>query len=105
LARAFLRRDCLAVILHSLFAVLGMTPESSRVVGEVTRFAIDYTFWLNLAMAVVAAVMVWLHRTHMREHVGDHHYGESGIGIKRVVVYVMIAGIALGLVFRVASGV
>ena len=93
-----------AVILHALFAVLGITPESSRTAEEVTRFAIDYTFWLNIAMVAVTAVMVWLHRAHMREHDGGHDHDEGGTIIKRVVVYVLIAVIAIGLTIRVIGG-
>jgi hypothetical protein len=93
-----------AVVLHGLFAVLGITPESSRVVDEVTRFAIDYTFWLDLAMVAVAAVMVWLHRAHMREHAGGHDHDGGGTSVKRVVVYVMIAAIVLGLTTGVIRG-
>jgi uncharacterized membrane protein YraQ (UPF0718 family) len=93
-----------AVTLHWVFAALGITPESSRVVDEVTRFAIDYTFWLNLAMVAVAAVMVWLHRAHVQEHVGGHDHGEGGLSFKRVVVFVMIAAGAFGLGARVVAG-
>jgi uncharacterized membrane protein YraQ (UPF0718 family) len=96
-----------AVVLHWVFAVLGITPESGRVVGEITGFAIDYTFWLNLAMAAVAVVMVGLHRAHVREHLGghDHDHGDGGgPGFKRIVVFVMIAVLAIGLSVRVVSG-
>jgi hypothetical protein len=88
-----------AVTLHVLFALLGITPESSRAVEEVSRFAIDYTFWLNLAMAFVAVGMIWLHRAHVREHMkGGMEHGEGGVGVKRAVVYVMVAVVAGGLV-------
>jgi uncharacterized membrane protein YraQ (UPF0718 family) len=87
-----------AVALHSGFALLGITPESHRAIEEVSRFAIDYTFWLNLAMVLVAAAMVWLHRSHVREHLeGGMGHGGGGVGAKRVVVYVMVAIVAGGL--------
>jgi uncharacterized membrane protein YraQ (UPF0718 family) len=93
-----------ATILHWLFAVLGITPESSRAVHEVSRFAVDYTFWLNLAMAILAVVMVWLHRAHVGEHSdgGMDHGGDGGPGIKRVTVYLMIAIVVGGFVSWVA---
>jgi hypothetical protein len=87
-----------AVLLHGLFVFIGITPESSRAVEEVSRFAIDYTFWLNLAMVVVAGVMVWLHRQHVREHLdGGEMKMEGSSSIKRAVVYVMLAVVAGGL--------
>lgn len=39
---------------YELRGPLGITPESERVVEEVMRFGIDYTFWLNLAMVFLA---------------------------------------------------
>jgi uncharacterized membrane protein YraQ (UPF0718 family) len=99
-----------AVVLHALFAVLGITPESQRVVDEVTRFGIDYTFWLNLAMVGLAAVMVWLHRAHRQAmahgggHDHDHDHGDGGVSFKRVVVYLMIGVVAIGFVLRFFTG-
>jgi hypothetical protein len=87
-----------AVALHALFAILGITPESSRAVEEVSRFAIDYTFWLNFAMVVVAVLMVWLHRRHVRDHLeGAMDHGGDGTSLKRITVYVMIAVLLGGL--------
>ncbi|MDX1631638.1 MAG: permease [Thermoanaerobaculia bacterium] len=88
-----------AVVLHTLFELTGLTPESRRAVEEVSRFAIDYTFWLNLAMVAVAAWMVRLHRQHVREHLDGEEmdHGEGGPGLKRIVVYLMLALVAGGL--------
>lgn len=49
-----------ALILHSLFNLASIVPESSRKVGDITQFAIDYTFFLNIAFVIIAAVLVWL---------------------------------------------
>ena len=88
-----------AITLHGLFAALGITPESSRAVEEVSRFAVDYTFWLNLAMVIVAGVMIWLHRQHVREHLdGAEMDMEGGSRIKRAVGYVMVAAVVSGVV-------
>lgn len=94
-----------AILLHGLFALVGTIPESSRAVEEVTRFAIDYTFWLNLAMVAVVGLMVWLHRQHVREHLDGAEMEDmaGGSRIKRTVVYVMIAVVAGGLVSWVVS--
>jgi uncharacterized membrane protein YraQ (UPF0718 family) len=94
-----------AILLHGLFALVGIIPESSRAVEEVSRFAIDYTFWLNLAMVSVAVLMVWLHLQHVREHLDGPEMEDmaGGSRIKRTVVYVMIAVVAGGLVSWVVS--
>ncbi len=95
-----------ALILHYTFAALDITPETERAVEEVSRFALDYSFWLNLAMAGLAAWMVALHRKHGRQHLGgpgDHRDG-GGPTIKRLVVYVMLLLVAGGLVAGFSTG-
>ena len=88
-----------AMVLHLLFAAVGITPESQRAVEEVSRFAIDYTFWLNLAMAGLAALMVRLHREHVRQHLESDEQGNGGRpSIKRIVVYLMLLLVLGGLV-------
>jgi len=46
-----------AVVLDVLFSRLGITPGGGRAVHDVGRFAVDHTFWLNLAM--IAATVAW----------------------------------------------
>jgi hypothetical protein len=89
-----------AMVLHTCFAALGITPGSHRAVEEVSRFALDYTFWLNLAMAGLAGLMVWLHRAHSRQHLKDGGAMEAGGGstFKSLVVYAMLLLVAGGLV-------
>jgi len=70
-----------ALAMHYLFAALGMTPQSNRQFANVTQFAFDYTFYLNLLFAAVAAALVWLQRRHQREAQGgrDHEmHGGTG---------------------------
>ena len=37
-----------ALVMHASFTALDIVPESGREVGDVTRFALDYTFYLNI---------------------------------------------------------
>jgi uncharacterized membrane protein YraQ (UPF0718 family) len=90
-----------AVVLHVTFDLLDVMPAGGRSVGEVARFAIDYSFWLNLAMVAAAVALVWLHRRHMRRQEGggmDH--GGGGIGVKRIVTYLAIALLVGGVISR-----
>ena len=50
------------VIVHGLFALVGLLPRGARPVQEMATFAIDYTFWLNLVSIVVIIVMLLLTR-------------------------------------------
>ncbi len=89
-----------ALIMHFTFAGLGITPESHRAIGEVTRFAFDYTFYLNCLFIVVAGVMIWLHRRYVRDS-GGHmdHDMEGDSRIKRA------AALIAGLMLLVGTGI
>jgi hypothetical protein len=81
-----------ALILHSGFAVTGLTPGSSREVAELTQFKIDYTFWLNLLFVAVAAVMIWLKVRHPSKKTGG-----GGLTLKRGFAFGFAAVQAIGL--------
>jgi len=85
-----------ALVLHVSFAALGITPESARVVEEVSRFAIDYTFWLNLVMVGLAAWLVWLHRRFLREEGAMEMEMEGGGSLKRGVAYLAATVLVVG---------
>jgi hypothetical protein len=94
-----------ALLLDVLFALLAITPESHRAVEDVSQFALDYTFYLNLLMIGVAGSMIWLHRGHVRgqppREEGGHDHG--GPGAKRLVVWLMMLVVGGGLLARLAS--
>lgn len=86
-----------ALLLHVGFGALGVTPESQRVVEEATRFAIDYTFWLNVAMAFVAVWLVWLHRRYLASGMGGDGMEMPGGGtVKRVLALVAVVVVVVG---------
>jgi hypothetical protein len=79
-----------ALLLHYAFALLGILPQSSGTSAiESQRFAIDYTFWLNLVFLGFTGVMVWL-RTRSKQQGGMHHGGSKGI-FERVLFWLAIA--------------
>ncbi len=93
-----------ALILNGAFAWFGITPESRRVVEEVTRIKIDYTFYLNLGFVLVSLGMAWLayryRRARREQSAGGHdhdHGGDAGVSLKRIVVYLCAAWLAAGL--------
>ena len=86
-----------ALILHYLFFATGLTPKSSRKIEEVAHFAIDYSFFMNLAAVALAGLMVWLGRKHdMGGH--DHDHGGSGVDLQSVVTWIFLAVMGGGLV-------
>jgi uncharacterized membrane protein YraQ (UPF0718 family) len=86
-----------ALILDGLFTLLGIVPESGRRVSDVVQFAVDYTFWLNLAFAVVAVVLVWLWRRHTARHGAMQHDMEGDGPLKTGAAYVAAAVIVGGI--------
>ncbi len=87
-----------ALSMHLIFSVLDIVPESSRQISEVARFEMDYTFYLNILFAVVAAIMVWLYRQSQSAKSGGHDHG-GGVGPKRIIAItaavIMVVGIAV----------
>jgi len=88
-----------ALILHLGFLSFAALPKSNRVISDVTRIGIDYTFWLNLVFALVAVVMIWLYLEHKK--VMDHHHHmsmESGGAVKFAVAIIcalfLVSGVA-----------
>lgn len=51
---------CTALLLASGVALLDIAPEPQRVMSEVTRFKLDYTFWLNLGFGVLTLILIAL---------------------------------------------
>jgi uncharacterized membrane protein YraQ (UPF0718 family) len=89
-----------ALLLHVGFAALGITPESQRVVDEVARFAVDYTFWLNLAMVFLAGWLIWLHRRFLATGMGGEGMEMPGGGaVKRAVAFTAATVVVVGAAF------
>ncbi|MEJ2540213.1 MAG: permease [Gemmatimonadota bacterium] len=100
-----------AVGMHALFGTLGITPGSGRAVEDITRFAVDYTFWLNLAMAGVAVWLVRLSRATPDPGEGEggedrdgggghegHSHGQDddGLTVKRVAAWIAAGILTVG---------
>jgi uncharacterized membrane protein YraQ (UPF0718 family) len=88
-----------ALTLHGAFLALDITPESGRRIDEVARFALDYTFYLNLACVAVAG---WLYRLHLH-HVAAEGPGMDmggGFGVKRAIAWLSVAALAGGMIVR-----
>ena len=89
-----------AIVMHYGFSLFGTLPQSAAGSSpqSTERFAIDYTFWLNLAFLVATGVLAWLrfsggkrqkklgwqHNNHQEDGSGDreHHDGHKHGGGK-----------------------
>jgi hypothetical protein len=94
-----------AVAIQYGFSALGITPESSRRAGEVAQFALDYTFYMNAVFVVVAAVLLWLNKRHHRAtDSGMDHDMNAGIGLKRIMAWLFMAVLIIGLAASFLAG-
>ena len=79
-----------AILMHYGFSLFGVLPKSAAANNpqSTERFAIDYTFWLNLAFLAATGVLAWLrfgsggkkHQEHQEQDNHDHKEHESHSG-------------------------
>jgi hypothetical protein len=69
-----------ALVLHYGFALFGIspTPPEAGLPPPESRFAIDYTFWLNMAFIAVTAAFLWMARA-LPGHPAGHDHGKGGV--------------------------
>ena len=91
-----------ALLIHYGFAALGLLPhdtgDASRLEPE-ARFAIDYTFYLNMAFLALSALFGWLALTGGGDeggHGGDGDWVETTLrGLAVVAIVWLAAGVTL----------
>jgi hypothetical protein len=96
-----------ALVLDAGFGLFGMRPSGAA--GAVTeqQFAIDYTFFFNVAFVFFAGLLVALHRRYMGDsegHEGHDHGGGEGIDIQKWVARLAIFVLASGLLVHWLAG-
>ncbi len=82
-----------AIALHYGFSLLGLLPQQATGTSpsETERFAIDYTFFLNMAFLIVTGILAWLRFGGEKKEGGMHHGGgDKGI-IERLLFWLAIA--------------
>ena len=100
-----------SLALHYGFSLLGLLPQNAGGGGSPeSRFAIDYTFFLNLAFLGITGVLAWLRfggRKKGDGHQGHHHHhGGNQSVVERVLLWLAIAAyvwLAGGLVAALFS--
>ncbi|MCA9838399.1 MAG: permease [Trueperaceae bacterium] len=93
-----------ALILHYGFLLLGLLPERTGSQGETQSFAIDYTFFLNLAFLALSGFFAWLGFT--RKQTSEHHQHGGASIIERVLFWLAMLSygwLAVGLMISLLS--
>ncbi|TDX51430.1 hypothetical protein C7959_11375 [Orenia marismortui] len=89
-----------ALILNVLFSVVGIVPESNKIITEMTQFKIDYTFWMNIFFLTLAGWLVYRYKRDIRQDHDLMSHGEedNGLDIKalftKVFILILIGGLA-----------
>ncbi len=87
-----------ALLLDAGFGLLGMRPESAAGTVIEQQFAIDYTFFFNIAFVMVAGVLIALNRRHVScdsdGHGHDHDAGGVDIQgwVSWLAIFVLVTG-------------
>jgi len=76
----FLALIATAMVLHYGFSVFGILPQHPSATSSYSteRFAIDYTFWLNLIFLAVTGVLFILRLDRNHNQTGHHGNGNQG---------------------------
>jgi uncharacterized membrane protein YraQ (UPF0718 family) len=100
-----------ALILHAAFGLLGIIPESTRELQQITQFKVDYTFWMNLIFTSLALVLIYLNRKHHKQEHDKHqdhdhqeHQEHTSVSIKRWLVYIIFTVMVVGVISILISG-
>ncbi len=88
-----------AILMHYGFSLFGLLPQSAdKAMKDTQRFAIDYTFWLNLIFLAITGVLAWLRFGGENNQNQHHHSGGNQDIIERIlywlamVSYIWLAG-------------
>jgi len=81
-----------SLVLHYGFALLEILPQTDTGTAETQRFAIDYTFFLNLVFLAITGVLAWLAFGNKSEgKPGHHHHGGRRSIMEQVLFWLAIA--------------
>jgi uncharacterized membrane protein YraQ (UPF0718 family) len=80
-----------SLVLHYGFSLLDILPESTGGTGtSENRFAIDYTFFLNLIFLAITGGLVWLKYTGDSKSHHHHHHGDKG-SVEQILFWLAMA--------------
>ena len=108
-----------ALTLHYAYAVIGIIPEGSRDIAEVSAFGINYTFFLNLAAFALGGLLLWLryrdqhaasetsdHNDHEQGHHSGHQHHDHGTSslwsFKNILILAVLVALTAGLIIKAA---
>ncbi len=95
-----------SLVLHYGFSLLGILPQAEVTTTQSDRFAIDYTFFLNLFFLAITGVLFWLKsKGESAQKQGHHHHGSNRSIVEKVlfwlaiIAYIWLAGGLIAQIF------
>ncbi|ACB53507.1 hypothetical protein cce_4159 [Crocosphaera subtropica ATCC 51142] len=86
-----------SMVMHYGFSLFNLLPESSsgQSAAETEKFAIDYTFWLNLLFIAITGILAWLNfgnqgQKKNQHHSHKHHHSSNKGIIEKVIFWLAI---------------
>jgi uncharacterized membrane protein YraQ (UPF0718 family) len=88
-----------AITLHYVFEFFSLTPESSKEIANISQFAFDYTFFLNIVFVFVATGFIWLAYRYRQTTESDKSMDMAGSSkVKRIIAVIAAAVTFFGLI-------
>ncbi|MDX1682052.1 MAG: permease [Phycisphaeraceae bacterium] len=97
-----------ALLLHYGLLMMEIDVSSTRRMDEVTRFKLDYTFWMNVVAVGVVGLMLWLRsrggeesgddHEHDQEHDHEEDHDGGGVELQDIVTWLALALVGGGLI-------
>ncbi|MEQ6391113.1 permease [Bacillaceae bacterium S4-13-58] len=91
-----------SLLIQGIFYSLDVLPKANTEVMNENPFQMNYTFWLNIILFFVAAILLEMNRRFKK--IKPHHHRMNMIGdskFKTYVTYLCLAFLAFGLIVRI----
>ncbi len=87
-----------ALILHYVFELFSILPQSSKRIEDISQFAFDYTFYFNVIFITATIFFIWLAKKHKQTTESSKSMEMEGSSIyKRLIALSFAAVLAVGL--------
>lgn len=96
-----------SIVMHYGFAALNLLPDSSnsQSVAQTERFAIDYTFWLNLVFIAITGYLAWLNfGGKSKKKQQEHSHKDNSNGSQKGIIEKLVFWLAIFSFIWLAGG-
>lgn len=88
-----------ALILHYLFELFSILPQSSKRIDEISQFAFDYTFYFNVIFIIATIFFIWLAKKHKQITDSSKSMEMEGSSVYKRIIALSFAAVLLAGLF------